>query len=106
MDRRDAGRVNKRLFVKFGKTTPNHIGFTEDISPSGIFIKSNYVFQPGTKITIDLTLPNDKLLHLRGHVKWAKRIPLNLMRLIKKSGMGILLDHIPSEFHQFLQSLK
>jgi Tfp pilus assembly protein PilZ len=92
--------------VKFGKTTPDHIGFTGDISPTGIFIKSNYVFQPGTNIAIDLTLPNDKLLRLSGHVKWAKRIPPSLMRFVKKSGMGILLDHIPDEFYKFLQSLK
>jgi Tfp pilus assembly protein PilZ len=105
MEKRDKGRVLKRLFVRFGKDLPEHIGFTGDISPTGIFIKTNKVFEPGTLLTIELTLPDNRILSVNGHVVWARRIPPNLIRFIKKSGMGIHLAQIPDDYQHFIRGL-
>ncbi len=106
MERRDTGRVTKRLFVRFGKGLPENIGFTGDVSPTGIFIRSSTVFEPGTFLAIELTLPNDRVLILSGRVMWAKRVPPNLARFVKKNGMGILLSQIPDDYHQFMKVLR
>jgi len=106
MEQRDTGRVIKRLFVRFGKGVPENIGFTGDVSPTGIFIKTNAVFEPGALLSIELTLPNDRVVNLNGRVMWAKRVPPNLMRFIKKSGMGIRLDQVPDDYHQFFKALR
>jgi len=58
MEKRKRKRFPKRLFVRFGKEKPDHIGFTQDISATGIFIKSNFSFPPPTKLKVELTLPD------------------------------------------------
>ena len=105
MEKRNFGRLSKRLFLKFGRSTPENIGFSGDISSTGIFIKTTYVLEPGTHVIIDLTLPDNRIIRLEGSVMWAKRIPPNLVRYIKKSGMGVLLDHATNEYTQLIKSL-
>lgn len=105
MEKRDRSRQEKRLFVKFGKVSPEKIGFTGDLSLQGIFIKTNSVFNPGTSLKIELTLPDSKILQLQGKVMWAKKVPPNLHRFTKKSGMGVLVQQSPPEFSEYLGGL-
>ncbi len=105
MEKRDRKRNDKRLYVKFGEASPEKIGFTGDISLDGIFIKSNTVFNPGTTLKIELTLPDKKVLQIVGKVMWAKKVPPSLHRFTKKSGMGILLQEPPAEFCDFVALL-
>ncbi|HSG06131.1 MAG TPA: PilZ domain-containing protein [Nitrospiria bacterium] len=106
MEKRDLKRTDKRLFVKFGKDHPEKIGFTGDISSSGIFIKTNSVFNPGTSLMMELTLPDKKILKMQGKVMWAKKVPPSLHRFTKKSGMGVLIQHPPAEYTAFIAGLK
>ena len=106
MEKRDTGRLPKRHFVRFGKGLPEYIGFTGDVSPTGIFIKTSNVFEPGTLLNIELTLPNNRIVSVQGHVVWARRIPPNLIRFIKKSGMGIHLAQIPEDYRHFIRGLR
>jgi len=106
MEKRTTNRLNKRLMVRFGKAKPEAIGFTADISDTGLFIKSNTVHLPGTVLIIDMTLPDERVIRVRGRVVWAKRVPPNMLRFVKKSGMGIFLDETPPDYYSILGDLK
>jgi len=92
MEKRPAKREMKRLFVRFGKELPTNVGYTTDISATGLFIKSSTIFPPQTVLRIALTLPDDRVVLLSGVVMWAKRVPPQLARLVRKNGMGVHLQ--------------
>lgn len=91
MDKRSPTRYKKRLRVNFGIDETNRAGFTEDISTSGIFIRSANVCVPNTKLTIEFLLDSGDTVKLEGRVMWAKKVPQNVFHLVRKSGMGILI---------------
>lgn len=84
----DIVRYKKRLTVRFGIGEANRVAFTEDVSVTGMFIKTPNICTPNTKIRIEFELADNKV-ELEGRVKWAKKVPQNLFHLVKKSGMGI-----------------
>jgi hypothetical protein len=87
-DKRDIVRHKRRITVRFGIDEANRVAFTEDISITGMFIKTPNICPPNTKILIEFELSNKKIA-LIGRVMWAKKVPQNLFHLVKKSGMGI-----------------
>lgn len=89
-DKRDIYRHLKRLPVKFGVGVANTFGYTEDISPFGLFIKASLVQGPGRELVVELSLPQERLVRMVVKVAWAKRIPLALLRTYK-GGMGFTL---------------
>ena len=99
-------RISKRLSVRFGPDQLEALGFTDDLTSISLFIKTNRVFVPSTVLKIQITLPNDKKIDLTGKVVWAKKVPLNLIRHVKKSGMGIHLLKIPEPYTQFIRTLQ
>lgn len=105
MEKRGKKRFLKRLSVRFGDQKPERTAFTHDLSSSGIFLKTNFVFVPNTKLQIELTLPDGKIIHCRGIVMWAKRIPPAFNRVIQKYGMGIHLLDIPDEYKALIEKL-
>jgi hypothetical protein len=82
-------RVKKRVTVRYGREAADRLGFTEDLSPSGIFVKTAQIMPPGSTIRIDMELGRDELVQVEGTVVWAKKVPQELTRLVKKSGMGV-----------------
>ncbi|HIJ82126.1 MAG TPA: pilus assembly protein PilZ [Desulfuromonadales bacterium] len=88
-DKRDIRRIKKRMSIKFGIDAATRTAFTEDISMTGMFIKSPNVVPPNTKIRIEFTLPDESIVELEARVMWAKKVPQNLFHLVKKSGMGV-----------------
>ena len=105
MEKRSKDRIGKRLMVKFGAEKPDRLGFTEDISPTGLFIKTSVVFQPGTHLRIELTLPDNRTILVTAQVMWAKQVPHNLLRFTKKSGMGVRLIQAGDDYKQFTAGL-
>jgi hypothetical protein len=87
-DKRDIVRLKKRITVRFGIEEPNRVAFTEDISGTGMFIKTPNICPPNTKIRIEFEVANNKV-ELEARVMWAKKVPQNLFHLVKKSGMGV-----------------
>ena len=84
-------RHKRRYPVKLGLYKPLHDAFTEDISAKGLFIKTTKILSVGTHILIDLTLPNDSTVSIKGMVCWAK-LSLNATGSsddINKCGMGV-----------------
>ena len=87
-DKRDIKRLKKRLTMRFGTDEAARVAFSEDISRTGMFIKTANIYPPNTRITIDLDI-SDASVRLEARVMWAKKVPQNLFHLVKKSGMGV-----------------
>jgi hypothetical protein len=99
-DNRSPVRHKKRFSVHFGVEEANRVAFTEDISMTGIFIRSLNVCPPNTKIKLELLLEDKNKVVLEGRVMWAKKVPQNLFHLVKKSGMGVhILRFLSGEEH-------
>ncbi|MBI3811715.1 MAG: PilZ domain-containing protein [Nitrospirae bacterium] len=105
MEKRSKDRIGKRLIVKFGTVKPDRLGFTEDLSPTGLFIKTGIVSPPGTALRIELTLPDDRTILMAGVVMWAKQVPHSLLRFTKKNGMGLRLTQSGDDYKRFLAEI-
>ncbi|ACM19290.1 PilZ domain protein [Geotalea daltonii FRC-32] len=93
-DKRRIKRLRKRLSVKFGLLQTDRIAFTEDISHHGLFIKTANVASPGSDVKVDLAIDETTLVRMEARVMWAKKVPANMLRLVKKSGMGVRIIRI------------
>ncbi len=108
-DKRDLIRHKKRLSLRFGETEATRLAFTEDISSHGLFIKTASIGKLGSRLQIELTMPDGQLIQLEGMIRWAKRVPPRMIHLVKKSGMGIKIlkfhsgeehyRHMIAQFH-------
>jgi len=91
-------RLKKRLSLKFGIDAPTKIAFTEDLSRDGIFVKTVYPSPPGSRVYIDLTMPDGNVVKMMGMSRWRKSAPPQMIHLVKKNGMGIkILKFISGE---------
>ena len=93
-EKRDIIRLRKRLTLRFGMEQPARMAFTEDISPEGMFIKTTNICPPGTRIKIDLTAQSGEVLAMEALVMWAKKVPPQMIHLVKKCGMGVKFTRI------------
>ncbi len=100
-DKRLSKRHSKRFSLRFGPTTPNRMGFTEDITAEGLFIKSANILEPGHDICVELSIPDRGTIVLFGVVTWAKRVPGNMIHLVKKGGMGVKTLRIEAGFETY-----
>ncbi len=88
--KRQINRSRRRMTARFGTEKLQYMGYTEDISPGGIFIQAAAVLKPGTRLQIQLKTSSGEIILLNGQVRWAKKVPPQLLRKIK-AGMGILI---------------
>ncbi|MEP6993129.1 MAG: PilZ domain-containing protein [Acidobacteriota bacterium] len=102
--KRSFERTKRRLLVEFNLGGANYSGFTNDISPTGLFVRSNRLPDPGTALAVSLHLPEGKHVVLRGKVVRSFRVPAALSRLIP-SGFALQLSDSPEDYFQFLASL-
>jgi hypothetical protein len=79
-------------------------GFTNDISPTGMFVRTTTIPDNGESVTIHLLVRAGKKLRLRGTVVRSYRVPANLRRYVA-SGFGVRLDEAPEEYFELLASL-
>jgi hypothetical protein len=98
VDKRITTRRNRRLQLRYGTDEPNRVGFTCDLSSRGFFIQTALVARPGTLLEIEIALPGEIQVHLRGRVQWAKKVPANLLSRVRKGGMGIrIVDFVSGQ---------
>ena len=102
-EKRNPTRLKKRITVRFGIEEASRVAFTEDISLTGLFIKSANVYPPNTKIRIEFSPDDVNNVVLEARVMWAKKVPQNLFHLVKKSGMGVRILRFYSGEEHFLQ---
>ena len=87
-DKRIHVRHKKRLPIRFGTDEAARVAFTEDISATGMFIKTANICQPNTLLLIEFDLAGTTV-KLVARVMWARKVPQNLFHLVKKGGMGV-----------------
>lgn len=107
-EKRDIKRHKKRISIRFGIEETNRVAFTEDISTTGMFIKTPNIVPPNTKIRIAFVLSDNQTIEIEARVMWAKKVPQNLFHLVKKSGMGVkfLRFHSGEDFfHSYFEEL-
>ncbi|MGD0584220.1 MAG: PilZ domain-containing protein [Oryzomonas sp.] len=105
-EKRIIRRLKRRLTIRFGLNDANRIAFSEDISTTGMFIKTANVCPPNSRIRIEFTVDN-LLIQVDARVVWAKKVPQNLFHLAKKSGMGVRFLHFRAgeeHFQRFLEA--
>ncbi len=90
MENRKGLRSRKRLQVRFGTEKPEHLGYTEDISPQGLFIQTAKVMKPGTRLQVRLTTREGRQILIEGHVRWAKGAPPQFLGKLR-TGMGVMI---------------
>jgi hypothetical protein len=91
-------RTRRRLSLHFhplGSQDRPRPGFTEDLSPDGVFVQTTMAYGAGTRVELVFVTP-DGSVTVRGKVMWAKRAPATLASK-KRSGMGIQLEKVPPE---------
>lgn len=103
-ERRSFSRKKRRFLVEFNFDGSVCTGFTYDVSPSGIFIRSIRLPNPGTFLTANLHLPQGKRIAVRGRVVRAFRVPAGLSHVIP-SGFSLRLSDTPEDYFQFLATL-
>ena len=103
-ERRSFARKKRRFLVEFSLQGTSCTGFTYDVSPTGIFVRSIRLPQPGTILTANLHLPDGKRIAVRGKVVRSFRVPPQLSRLIP-SGFSMRLSESPEDYFQFLATL-
>ncbi len=86
---RHPARRKKRLKVRFGVDYPKRVAFTGDVSIGGLYIITGQPERPGSKLLIQIRLPDEQEVTVFGRVRWAKKVPPNLIRLANKAGMGV-----------------
>ena len=94
-DKRTSKRKRKRLKLRFGIDDYTYLAFTDEVSETGMFIRTPKVFAPGTMIKILLFIQDESEIHLEGRIMWAKRIPPQIIRSYK-GGMGIRITAVLS----------
>jgi hypothetical protein len=102
--RRKAKRRRFRAAVRYGRGNLDNRGFTTDLSPLGLAIKTNKVFPPGTELLLALEV-DDKFLLARGVVRWARQVPPLLINYVR-CGMGIEFVATSKRFKRFLVKME
>ena len=107
-EKRKIMRLQKRLKLRYGVNNATSVAFTEDFSESGIFIRAVNVILPGSKLLIELFLPDNDTVVLEARIIWGRRVPGSLIHLAKKSGMGVLITKIlanEEKYREFCRAL-
>jgi len=103
-ERRFSTRKRRRYLIEWQSDDSLCTGFTHDISPTGVFIRSTYIAKIGAILTMQLLIPGGGKLRLRGIVVRSQRVPQNL-RGVVPSGFGVRLNEAPEEYFQLLANL-
>ena len=93
-------RFTKRLEVRFTSGRLSFTGILSNLSKSGLFIRTNRGFAPGTIIDIELVMPDGKKSFLKADVKRTIKTPLASL----KNGMGVELIEKDATYINFLKS--
>ena len=97
-------RKKRRLLVEFTIDDTHYSGFTNDVSPTGIFVRSSRLPDLGKPIAVTLHLPEGKHVVVRGKVIRSVRVPATLSRVIP-SGFAMQVLDSPEDYFQFLATL-
>jgi Tfp pilus assembly protein PilZ len=91
-------RKKQRFRVSFGRPGEplDRMGYTEDVSPFGLFVSTRKNPEVGEEIWIELELSGEKVV-LRGTVAW-RRSTARELRSVASSGFGFQIVNAPEEW--------
>jgi hypothetical protein len=92
-------RFTKRLEVTFTSGVFSYRGILSNVSVSGLFIRTNRGFAPGTTLDIELMLPDNTVSSLKGIVRRTIKNPVTIM----KNGMGVELLRQDAKYQKFIK---
>ncbi len=95
-------RIRRRLQVKFSGPGASGMGFTENISATGMLLHSMAACKPGLTISGTMTIPGAGEVPFEARVTWLRRITGPLAQFTKNS-MGVTFTRAPDEaFYRLL----
>jgi len=103
-DKRVTNRAKRRLMCRFGVDKTDRTGFTMNLSETGVFIKTNSVFKPGTTLRLELIFP-ERTFEMWGRVMRAKKVPPQLAHVLE-CGMGVYFLQPDPEWLTFFEGWK
>ncbi len=98
MSKRRHQRFVRRLETEFSADGKNYRSISSDLSCSGLFIRTNHAFAPGTILDIVIHLPDGTSSRLKGKVRRALKTPTVSL----KNGMGIELIEKDTLYSKFM----
>ncbi|MDY0190388.1 MAG: PilZ domain-containing protein [Desulfuromonas sp.] len=105
-EKRRKVRYHRRMRVMYGLNMPSKVGFTSDVSESGLCIKSFLVYNPGEIVLLEIELADGVTIRAEGRIHWARRVPPNLLRKVKYAGMGVKIVNFMQGREEYLKLCK
>ena len=87
LNKQEHPRKRGRVRARYGLKTLDQAAFTNNVSLTGAFLRTNRVYRPGTTIQVELAFP-DETVTMWAQVIWAKQVPPQLSQTVN-CGMGI-----------------
>lgn len=94
--KQEARRSRRRVEVRYGPEAPQFVGYSRNVSRTGMMVAAIRVFGPGTMLRIEVKLPAGTFL-LKGTVIWAREGNVQWLTT-GRVGMGIAFVDPPQEF--------
>jgi hypothetical protein len=102
-EKQKEARTRKRLEVRYGDGRGHvFMGYTGNVSPNGMMLRTPRVFPPGAVLHIELRFTGGRVT-LRGRVKWAREGPMAWLQT-GRVGMGIEFIDPPPDFADLIAS--
>ncbi len=96
-------RARRRVQVRYGVGETRFIGYSGNVSRTGVMVRAARVFPPGTVLDIELKFP-DHTFHMRGKVMWAREGSYQWV-LAGRVGMGINFIDPPGDLLRLLETM-
>jgi hypothetical protein len=100
-EKRKIKRTLKRLKLRYGVNRASTLAFTEDVSETGVFVRTVNVMGPGVAMLVELFMPDNSPVTFEATVIWSRRVPGSLIHL-SKGGMGLLITKFLSGEEKYL----
>ena len=94
-------RTKRRLAVRFGVRGPERLGYTQNISESGLYIETNHVIDPGTDLQLEIETPGHTF-EMWATVIWARRYPPSFQQVMR-GGLGCQFAFPSQEWIDFYE---
>jgi hypothetical protein len=88
MEKRRHRRYARRFRVRYGEKALQHSGFTSDVSAAGMFVVTTAIPKLGTRLHVEVSVDNDRLLYFEGMVARMALVAPEL-RSVMKGGFGL-----------------
>ena len=98
--RRNVLRVHRRFKVQFSAQCDafNYTGFSENISPTGLYITSNHLEEIGQEIWLKVSLDHETYEIVKGVVTWRRKAPAEYQMAVRH-GMGIRITQASEKWY-------